>query len=104
MTVVPGSPAANAGLEVGDVVTKVGGDSVKGPQQLATRIAAHRAGDEVTITYVRSGKTDTATALARRTVGDRDPDAEHDDPRALTGRAVPHLGARAQERRYAEQW
>jgi membrane-associated protease RseP (regulator of RpoE activity) len=70
VTVVPGSPAAGAGLAAGDVVTKVGGDAVQGPAQLAKLIAAHRAGDDVTITYVRGGKTDTATArlVARSSV------------------------------------
>ena len=61
VTVVPDSPAAHGGLEADDVITKVGGDTVKNPQQLADRIGAHRPGDEVTITYERDGKSQTAT-------------------------------------------
>ncbi len=60
--VVPGSPASEAGLEADDVITKVDGDNVANPNQLARRVQAHRDGDEVTVTYVRSGKTDTARA------------------------------------------
>ena len=61
VTVVPDSPAARGGLEVDDVITRVGGETVTSPRQLANRIGAHRPGDEVTITYERDGKSDTAT-------------------------------------------
>jgi membrane-associated protease RseP (regulator of RpoE activity) len=61
LTVVPSSPASNAGLEPNDVITKVDDDNVANPQQLANRITAHQRGDKVTITYVRNEKTDTAT-------------------------------------------
>ncbi len=65
--VVPGAPAAAAGLKVDDVITKVDGDSVTRPEQLAASIGAHQSGDRVTITYVRGGTTDTAqVTLARR--------------------------------------
>ena len=61
VTVVPDSPAARGGLKADDVITKVGADTVTSPRQLANRIGAHRPGDEVTITYEREGKSDTAT-------------------------------------------
>lgn len=65
--VVPGSPAAKAGLKVDDVITKVDDNAVARPEQLATRIGAHQRGDQVTITYVRGGATETArVTLARR--------------------------------------
>jgi membrane-associated protease RseP (regulator of RpoE activity) len=67
--VVPGSPAADAGLQADDVITKVDGDTVANPNQLARRVQAHEDGDEVTVTYLRSGKTDTArVTLATRNV------------------------------------
>ncbi|HEY3723493.1 MAG TPA: PDZ domain-containing protein [Acidimicrobiia bacterium] len=70
VTVVPASPAANGGLKVDDVITKIGGETVKTPRQLANRIGAHRPGDEVTLTYQREGKSDTATVrlVARASV------------------------------------
>lgn len=58
--VVSGSPAAKARLQVGDVITKVDNQSVDGPVQLATRIRSHAVGDQVTITYTRSGTSMTA--------------------------------------------
>jgi membrane-associated protease RseP (regulator of RpoE activity) len=49
------SPADEAGLEAGDVITEVDDDSVDTPLELATSIREHDAGDEVTIGYERDG-------------------------------------------------
>ncbi|MGZ4734681.1 MAG: PDZ domain-containing protein [Acidimicrobiia bacterium] len=66
--VIPDSPAASAGLQADDVITKVDSFSVSSPQQLANRISAHASGDKVTITYVRNGTTATKdVTLVRRT-------------------------------------
>jgi membrane-associated protease RseP (regulator of RpoE activity) len=54
-TVATGSPADQAGLKAGDVVTAVGGSPVTSAAQLAERIRAHQPGDQVTITYTRTG-------------------------------------------------
>ncbi|MGX6448954.1 S1C family serine protease [Patulibacter sp. S7RM1-6] len=56
-----GGPAADAGLKTGDVITKVGGTAVKGAEALGVAVDAHAPGDEVQVTYVRDGKTRTAT-------------------------------------------
>ena len=65
--VADGSPAADAGLKAGDVVTAVDGDSVTSASQLAEVIADHKSGDDVTITYSRDGTSSTAKV----TLGDR---------------------------------
>ena len=67
--VVAGSPAADAGLKTGDVVTAVDGKAVTGAASLTTRIRAHSSGDEVRITYQRDGSSSTV----RVTLGDRTP-------------------------------
>jgi S1-C subfamily serine protease len=65
--VVAGSPAATAGLQPGDVITKLDNDAITTQSQLANRIGAHGQGDAVTITYVRNGTTQTApVTLAAR--------------------------------------
>lgn len=65
--VIPDSPASKAGLETDDVITKVDGDAVTSPAQLLARITAHDAGDQVTLTIVRNGDTQTNdVTLARR--------------------------------------
>ena len=53
----PGTPAAEAGLEAGDVVTAVDGDAVSSPADLQTAIDAKRPGDAVTLNVVRDGES-----------------------------------------------
>jgi membrane-associated protease RseP (regulator of RpoE activity) len=54
-TVATGSPADQAGLKAGDIVTAVDGSPVTSAAQLAQQIRAHQVGDQVTITYTRAG-------------------------------------------------
>jgi membrane-associated protease RseP (regulator of RpoE activity) len=60
--VVAGSPADDAGLKVGDVITAVDGTDVTDGAALAAAIQGYRAGDKVKITYDRDGTSATATA------------------------------------------
>lgn len=57
--VASGSPADDAGLEVGDVITEVDGDSVSSAVELVAAIRSHDPGDEISITYERDGETTT---------------------------------------------
>ncbi|HXT21545.1 MAG TPA: PDZ domain-containing protein [Thermoanaerobaculia bacterium] len=50
-----GSPAANAGLAVGDVLVSIDGKPVKSSWSLRDLIAPRKAGDEVTLSVVRDG-------------------------------------------------
>jgi membrane-associated protease RseP (regulator of RpoE activity) len=60
-TVQTGSPADQAGLKAGDVITAVDGNAVASPQELRQRIVSHQPGDQVTITYTRAGASAQAT-------------------------------------------
>ena len=60
-TVQPGGPDDNAGLRPGDVIRAVSGTKLSGSSDLAAAISTHRAGDKVTLTIVRVGKTQTVT-------------------------------------------
>ena len=62
-TVADGTPADDAGLRVGDVITKVDGDSVTSLRSLATAVGAHDPGDEVTVTYMRNGDDHTVDVV-----------------------------------------
>jgi putative serine protease PepD len=57
-----GGAAAKAGLQKGDVVTKVDDQVIDGSESLVATIRGHRPDDRVTLTYVRDGKTHTTTA------------------------------------------
>jgi len=56
-----GTPAAQAGLEVGDVVTAVDGKAVSTPSELQAVIDGRHPGDRVIIDYVRDGAHHSVT-------------------------------------------
>jgi putative serine protease PepD len=58
-TVVAGSPAAQAGLAAGDIVTAVDGAKVEDFADLIARIGAHAPGDKVTLTVGAAGSSRT---------------------------------------------
>lgn len=57
--VVDGSAAKNAGLQEGDIITKVNDIIISSPEDLRTAIGAKKVGDNVMITYLRDGKEQT---------------------------------------------
>jgi putative serine protease PepD len=56
-----GSAAEEVGLRNGDVITKVDDQVITDSQSLVATIRGHRPGDEVTLTVVREGETQTLT-------------------------------------------
>lgn len=54
-TVTADSPAAEAGLEAGDVITAIDGEAIDGPQALIDAVSAREPGDSVTLTVARTG-------------------------------------------------
>ena len=54
-----GSPAADAGLKAGDVITSFGGETIQSPDDLTAAVAAKAPGNKVSVTYVRNGTTKT---------------------------------------------
>ncbi len=68
--VVPGSPAAAAGLQPGDVLTQVSNRPVASPADVQAAIAGLRAGDSATLEYQLGAMTYTTRAtLAARPAG-----------------------------------
>ena len=59
--VVEGSCSANAGVQTGDIITAFNGEAITSADELTNAGSACKAGDEVTLTIVRSGQTVTAT-------------------------------------------
>jgi serine protease Do len=66
-TVVPGTPADQAGLKVGDTIIAVDGKKVTKGAELVSDIASTKPGLKVTLTFIRNGKTQEAAV----TVADR---------------------------------
>jgi serine protease Do len=56
-TVESDSPAAKAGIEVGDVITKLDGRPVEGSADLSRSIRSMKPGSKTTLTVWRAGKT-----------------------------------------------
>ncbi len=50
-----GGPAAAAGLQAGDIITKFDGKSIGGPDELIVAVRAKNVGDKVVLTYLRNG-------------------------------------------------
>ena len=59
--VLPGLPAASAGITSGSVITNVGGAAVSDINSLGTAVKAHKPGDRVAITWVDGSGSHTAT-------------------------------------------
>ncbi|HVI10609.1 MAG TPA: Do family serine endopeptidase [Candidatus Binatia bacterium] len=66
-SVVPGSPADQAGLKVGDTITAVDGQKVTKGSELVGDIASRKPGSKVKIGFLRNGKQEDATV----TIADR---------------------------------
>lgn len=56
-SVVSGSPADQAGIKEGDVITKVDGTSIDQTHDLVALLDQHQVGDTVSLTVLRDGKT-----------------------------------------------
>jgi len=61
--IAPGGAAAQGGLQIGDVVDKVGDTSVGSVDELILALRQSKVGDRVTLTYVRSGAIRTTEVV-----------------------------------------
>jgi putative serine protease PepD len=62
--VTPGGPADSAGIQAGDVITKIDGSDATSSLQIQSLTLTKKAGDTVDVTYWRNGQTtDTTVTL-----------------------------------------
>jgi serine protease Do len=99
-SVVPGTPADQAGLKVGDTITTVDGKKVSKGSELVADIASRKPGAKVNLGFVRNGKSqdvvvtvaDRAKLFAAR-LGDAEENGEDNAPKqskfGVTVRKVP---------------
>jgi serine protease Do len=57
--VIPNGPAAKAGLKDGDIITKVGNDTITPTNSLQALVGKHKVGEKVTLTIIRDGNQQT---------------------------------------------
>jgi S1-C subfamily serine protease len=60
-TAVAGGPAESAGISAGSVITNIGGSAVTDSNSLGTAVHSHKPGETVSVTWVDSSGTHTAT-------------------------------------------
>ena len=65
--VTSGSPAATAGLSVGQVITAINGHSVSGPDGVIAAVSALKPGDQITVT-VKNGSSSTNVTATLGTI------------------------------------
>lgn len=66
-TVVRGTPASQAGLQAGDVISKISGQVVDDRQQLVSLLFEHVAGETIAIEFLRDGVVfETSLTLVER--------------------------------------
>jgi len=85
----PGTPAAKAGLQVGDAILAVDGRKVKDSRDLARLVAAYEPGTKVNLSVVRNGKDQTVAVELGRMPQNLGAAASADDGNA--GAAVTSL-------------
>lgn len=61
-SIEPGSAAEQAGLQVDDIITRVDDEKIDNSRELANAIGLKGSGEEVSIDFVRDGKTRTVIA------------------------------------------
>jgi serine protease Do len=88
--VLPGTPAADAGLKSGDVITKLDGKDVHDAGDLSLRVAGFKPGAKVQLTYMRDGaeKTVEVTLAPQK----NETEAKADNANGQGSDATPALG------------
>lgn len=88
-TPLPDGPAAMAGLELGDIITRVAGTAVSNSEKLRIAVSSHRPGTEIDLEVWRFGIETTLTVRLAE-----DPDSVSGIGRAPSGLPDPFVSQR----------
>ena len=88
--VIPGSGAAAAGLQKGDIIKKVEGSTIYDSPDLQEKIGRLSPGDKVQLTYLREGQLKNTNVTLR---GESSVNANKPELAGATGTRVEKLGA-----------
>ncbi|TGT71470.1 DegQ family serine endoprotease [bacterium M00.F.Ca.ET.159.01.1.1] len=91
-SVTPGSPAAKAGIEVGDVITGFGGKEIKDTKDLSRAVADVPPGSKETVDVWRKGKEVQVSADVGRNTDDVKTASNGEGGKPSAGQGVPSLG------------
>ena len=86
---MPGTPAADAGLQSGDIITKVNGETVKDAADLTHTIGMMQPGDHIQLTYLRNGQEKTASVSLSSQRSEKVASANTPTPEALGLQLAP---------------
>jgi putative serine protease PepD len=59
--ILPGGPAAKAGLRAGDIILEINGQAIANGDELIVAIRSHNVGDRVTVKFQRGAATQTVS-------------------------------------------
>lgn len=82
-----GSAAADAGLKEGDIIQSVNGNKLHSSSEFSERIARHRPGDKILITYLRNKEPKTVSVVLQGA------DSETGNDQATLSKIYEKLGA-----------
>ena len=85
---MPGTPAAEAGLKTGDVITKLNGKDIAEASDLTLQVGMLKPGEKVQLTYMRDGAEKTADATLAPQKSEKTASAD----KSATDKAAPALG------------
>ena len=87
--VMPGTPAAEAGLKTGDVITKLNGKDIAEASDLTLQVGMLKPGEKVQLTFMRDGVEKTADATLAPQKAEKTASA---DESGTNDKAAPALG------------
>src|SRR5581483_5363294 len=88
----PNTPAADAGIQAGDVITAVNGKAIKDSRTLARDISAMAPGSSTKLDILRKGEAKTITVTLAKMPNQPQKQASKSEPEDHSTRDVPHLG------------
>lgn len=90
--VTPGGPAETAGLQFGDIITRMNGQPIEGRNDLTRRIAQVRPGETIQLDILREGRRQTVNVRAGARPPESELNASRDGPEGPSAPLRPQAG------------